>query len=150
MKIVIIGGVAGGASAAARARRLDEDAQIILIERGIEPSFANCGLPYYVGGEIESRDRLLVAPVERLRQRYRLDVRIRQEVNAINRAQETVAVKNLENGSSYDETYDRLIIATGASPNDPPNERSSCTATLGNGDTWPPSYFNIAASKPST
>ena len=75
MKIVIVGGVAGGASAAARARRLDENAEIVLLERGAEPSFANCGLPYYVGGEIESRDKLLVAPAERLRQRYRLDVR---------------------------------------------------------------------------
>ena len=67
-KIVIIGAVAGGASAAARARRLDESAEIILIERGAEPSFANCGLPYYIGGEIESREKLLVAPAERLRQ----------------------------------------------------------------------------------
>ena len=81
-KIVIIGGVAGGASAAARARRLDESAEIILIERGAEPSFANCGLPYYVGGEIESREKLLVAPAERLRQRYRLDVRTRSEVTS--------------------------------------------------------------------
>ena len=89
MKIVIIGAVAGGASAAARARRLDEDAEIILIERGTEPSFANCGLPYYVGGEIESRDKLLVAPASQLRQRHRLDVRTRQEVTAINRDEQS-------------------------------------------------------------
>lgn len=120
MKIVIIGAVAGGASAAARARRLDEDAQIILIERGFEPSFANCGLPYYVGGEIESRGKLLVAPAERLRQRYKLDVRTRQEIVAIDRNQKTVSVKILENGETYDETYDRLIISTGASPFRPP------------------------------
>ena len=120
MKIVIIGAVAGGASAAARARRLNEDADIILIERGVEPSFANCGLPYYVGGEIKSRGKLLVAPAERLRQRYRLDVRTRQEVTAINRDQKSVSVKNLENGETYEEAYDRLIVSTGASPFRPP------------------------------
>lgn len=120
MKIVIIGAVAGGASAAARARRLDEEAEIILIERGSEPSFANCGLPYYVGGEIESRDSLLVAPAAQLRQRHRLDVRTRQEVTAINRDDQTVTVKNLETGETYSESYDRLIISTGASPFRPP------------------------------
>ncbi len=120
MKIVIIGAVAGGASAAARARRLDEDAEIILIERGTEPSFANCGLPYYVGGEIESRDKLLVAPAAQLRQRHRLDVRTRQEVTAIDREGQSVTVKNRETGETYAETYDRLVIATGASPFRPP------------------------------
>lgn len=120
MKIVIIGAVAGGASAAARARRLDEDAEIVLIERGTEPSFANCGLPYYVGGEIESRDKLLVAPAERLRLRYRLDVRTRQEVTSINRDKQTVDVRNLETGETFTEPYDRLIISTGASPFRPP------------------------------
>lgn len=120
MKIVIVGGVAGGASAAARARRLDEDAEIILIERGPEPSFANCGLPYYVGGEIEKRESLLVAPADRLRHRYRLDVRTRTEVVAINRDNKTVSIRNLETQQTYDETYDRLIIATGASSFRPP------------------------------
>ncbi|MBL7650218.1 MAG: FAD-dependent oxidoreductase, partial [Candidatus Hydrogenedentes bacterium] len=75
MRIVIIGAVAGGASAAARARRLSEEAEIILVERGEAPSFANCGLPYYIGGVIEQRDKLLVAPAQRLIERYRLDVR---------------------------------------------------------------------------
>ncbi|TWT41291.1 Coenzyme A disulfide reductase [Thalassoglobus neptunius] len=120
MKIVIIGAVAGGASAAARARRLDEDAEIVLIERGREPSFANCGLPYYVGGEIESRDKLLVAPADRLRQRYRLDVRTRQEVTSIDRVKQTVDVRNLETGETYTESYDRLVVSTGASPFRPP------------------------------
>ncbi|WP_166830605.1 FAD-dependent oxidoreductase [Thalassoroseus pseudoceratinae] len=120
MKIVIIGAVAGGASAAARARRLDEDAEIVLIERGTEPSFANCGLPYYVGGEIESRDKLLVAPAERLRQRYQLDVRTRQEVTSIDRDNQVVDVRNLVTGETYTESYDRLIISTGASPFRPP------------------------------
>ncbi len=120
MKIVIIGGVAGGASAAARARRLSEDAEIVILERGQHPSFANCGLPYYVGGEIESRDKLLVAPVEMLRQRHRLDVRVRSEVTHIDRENQTVAVTNLDSGDSYNESYDKLIIATGASPFRPP------------------------------
>ena len=120
MRILIIGAVAGGASAAARARRLDEDAEIILIERGPEPSFANCGLPYYVGGEIQSRDKLLVAPAERLRQRYRLDVRTRQEVTSIRRGEQVVEIRDLESNKTYTENYDRLIISTGASPFRPP------------------------------
>lgn len=120
MKIVIIGGVAGGASAAARARRLNEDAEIVVLERGHHSSFANCGLPYYVGGEIQSRDKLLVAPVEMLRQRHRLDVRTRCEVTGIDRDEHLVHVMNLESNESYVETYDKLIIATGASPFRPP------------------------------
>ncbi|QEG23723.1 FAD-dependent oxidoreductase [Mariniblastus fucicola] len=120
MKIVIVGAVAGGASAAARARRLDEDAEIILIERGTEPSFANCGLPYYVGGEIESRSKLLVAPAAMLRQRHRLDVRTRHEVVGIDRDARSVSVKNLGTGETYCESYDRLILSTGAAPFRPP------------------------------
>ena len=120
MKIVVIGGVAGGASAAARARRLNEDAEIIVFERGIEPSFANCGLPYYVGGEIDSRDKLLVAPARRLRQRYRLDVRTRSEVTSVDPKNRTVTVHDLETDRSYHEPYDKLIISTGAAPFRPP------------------------------
>ena len=96
MKIVIVGAVAGGASAAARARRLSEDAEIILFERGEAPSFANCGLPYYVGGVIESRDKLLIAPEQRLIDRYHLDVRTRTEVLTINRPAKTVLFRDLE------------------------------------------------------
>ncbi|WP_404304505.1 FAD-dependent oxidoreductase [Neorhodopirellula lusitana] len=120
MKIVIVGGVAGGASAAARARRLCDNAEIIVLERGHYPSFANCGLPYYVGGKIQSRNKLLVAPIEMLRQRHRLDVRIRSEVVQIDRDNKQVSVRNLESGEEYTETYDKLIIATGASPFRPP------------------------------
>lgn len=120
MKIVIIGGVAGGASAAARARRLDEKAEIVVLERGHHPSFANCGLPYYVGGEISSREKLLVAPIEMLRNRHRLDVRVRCEVVAIDRQEHQVRVRNLETGQEYSESFDKLIIATGASPFRPP------------------------------
>ena len=120
MKIVIIGGVAGGASAAARARRLSDQAEIIVLERGEQPSFANCGMPYYVGGEIESRDKLLVAPIEMLRQRHRLDVRTRSEVVTVDRANKQVLVRDLESAKEYIESYDKLIVATGASPFRPP------------------------------
>lgn len=120
MKIVIIGGVAGGASAAARARRLSEDAEIVLIERGEHPSFANCGLPYYVGGTIQERDKLLVAPVEMLRNRHRLNVQVRTEAIRIDRKNKTVAVRELDGGAEREEAYDKLIIATGAAPFRPP------------------------------
>ncbi len=120
MKIVIVGAVAGGASAAARARRLDEDAEITLFERGEAPSFANCGLPYYVGGVIQQRESLLVAPKQRLVDRYRLDVRTRTEVTAIDREAKVVSVRNLETGEEYEHAYDKLILSPGASPLRPP------------------------------
>ena len=120
MKLVIVGGVAGGASAAARARRLSEDADIILFERGPDVSFANCGLPYYVGGEIAERDKLLVVTPERLRSRFGLDVRTRTSVEAIDRAARTVRVRDLASGREYEEPYDKLILAPGAAPLRPP------------------------------
>ncbi len=120
MKVVIVGGVAGGASAAARARRLSEDAHIVLIERGPDVSFANCGLPYYIGGMIADRSKLLVVTPERLRTRFNLDVRTRCSVEAIDRAQQTVRIHNLETGEEHDESYDRLILAPGAAPLRPP------------------------------
>lgn len=116
MKIVIVGGVAGGASAAARARRLSERAEIVMIERGSDPSFANCGMPYYIGGTIASRDKLLVSPIERLRQRYRLDVRVRESVESIDRQAKQVRIRRLETGEVYTESYDKLILAPGAAP----------------------------------
>lgn len=116
MRILIIGAVAGGASAAARARRLSEEAEIILVERGEAPSFANCGLPYYVGGVIEQRDKLLVAPAQRLIERFCLDVRTRTEAIAIDRANRTVRLRYLENGDEYDQPYDKLILSPGAAP----------------------------------
>lgn len=120
MKIVIVGGVAGGASAAARARRLSESAEIVLIERGPEPSFANCGMPYYIGGEITSRSKLLVTPVERLRVRYRLDVRTQSVVEKIDRQKRVVLVRELPSGRTYEESFDRLILSPGAAPVRPP------------------------------
>lgn len=120
MKLVIIGGVAGGASAAARARRLSEDAEIVLFERGSDPSFANCGLPYYIGGEIRERNKLLVAPIELLVNRLALDVRVRTEVIAIDRAAKTITARNLATGEEYQEAYDKLILSPGARPFKPP------------------------------
>ena len=120
MKIIIVGAVAGGASAAARARRLSEDAEIILFERGHDPSFANCGLPYYIGGEIAERQKLLVAPKELLQQRFRLDVRTRTEVLSIDRENKTVTARDLETGLTSTESYDKLILSPGAKPFVPP------------------------------
>jgi NADPH-dependent 2,4-dienoyl-CoA reductase/sulfur reductase-like enzyme/rhodanese-related sulfurtransferase len=120
MKLLIIGGVAGGASAAARARRLSEDAHIVLFERGPDVSFANCGLPYYLGGEIAERDKLLVVTPDRLRTRFNLDVRVRTSVEAIDRAGKKVRVRDLASRREYEETYDKLILALGAAPIRPP------------------------------
>jgi NADPH-dependent 2,4-dienoyl-CoA reductase/sulfur reductase-like enzyme/rhodanese-related sulfurtransferase len=120
MKLLIVGGVAGGASAAARARRLSEDADIILFERGPDVSFANCGLPYYLGGEISERDKLLVVTPERLRTRFKLDVRVRTMVEAIDRAAKKVRARDLTSGREYEESYDKLILAPGAAPIRPP------------------------------
>ena len=116
MNLLIVGGVAGGASAAARARRLSEEAHIVLFERGPDVSFANCGLPYYVGGEIAEREKLLVTTPERLRSRFNLDVRTRSSVEAIDRSAKTVRVRDLASGREYEERYDKLIVATGAAP----------------------------------
>ncbi len=120
MKLVIIGGVAGGASAAARARRLSEEAQIVVIERGSNPSFANCGLPYYIGGIIEDWDKLLVASKGRLEQWYRLEVRARQEAIRIDRSNKKVLVRNLADGTEYAESYDKLLLSPGAAALRPP------------------------------
>jgi NADPH-dependent 2,4-dienoyl-CoA reductase/sulfur reductase-like enzyme/rhodanese-related sulfurtransferase len=126
MKIAIVGGVAGGASAAARARRLSEESEIIVFERGPDPSFANCGLPYYIGGEIAERDKLLVAPKQMLIDRHRLDIRTRQSVEAIDRANKTLTVKNLVDGTTYTESYDKLILSPGATPLRPPIPGIDC------------------------
>jgi NADPH-dependent 2,4-dienoyl-CoA reductase/sulfur reductase-like enzyme/rhodanese-related sulfurtransferase len=120
MKLLIVGGVAGGASAAARARRLSEDAEIIVFERGPDVSFANCGLPYYVGGEIADRKKLLVTSPELLRTRFNLDVRTRSSVEAIDRTAKKIRVRDLASGREYEEAYDKLILAPGAAPLRPP------------------------------
>lgn len=117
---MIVGGVAGGASAAARARRLCEKCEIIVFERGRHVSFANCGLPYFVGGEIVEQDSLLLQTPETLRARFNLDVRTLTEVLAIDRARKSVRVRELSSGHEYDQPYDALVLSTGASPLRPP------------------------------
>lgn len=119
MKVVIVGGVAGGASAAARLRRLDEKAQIILFERGEYISFANCGLPYYIGGEIKKKSALTLQTPESFRTRFGIDVRVNSEVTDVRPAEKTVAVRTKE-GEEYTETYDKLILSPGAAPIVPP------------------------------
>ena len=118
--IVIVGGVAGGASAATRARRMNEQARIIMFEKDAYVSFANCGLPYYLGGEIQERAKLLVATPELFEKRFRIEVRTRQEVTAIDRAAKMVTVENHVTGVVYREHYDKLILAPGANPLTPP------------------------------
>ena len=120
MKLLIIGGVAGGASAAARAKRIDEKTEIILFERGEYVSFANCGLPYHIGKVIPERESLLVMTPEKLKGRADIDVRIRNEVTSVDPDKKIVTVKNLETSKTYTETYDKLIISTGSSPLRPP------------------------------
>lgn len=119
-RLVIVGGVAGGASAAARARRRCEACEIVVFERGPHVSFANCGLPYFVGGEIVEQDSLLLQTPESLRARFNLDVRVRTEVLSIDRAAQAVEVRELETGRTYLQPYDALILSTGASPLKPP------------------------------
>ena len=120
MKIVIIGGVAGGMSAATRMRRLDADAEIVVIEKSGHVSYANCGLPYYVGGVIEEEEALLLQTPSSLYARFRLDVRIASEVTVIDPAKKTVQVLNELTGDSYELSYDKLVLSPGASPVVPP------------------------------
>ncbi len=119
-RIVIVGGVAGGMSAATRLRRLDEEASIIVLERSGHVSYANCGLPYFVGGVIEDEDDLLLQTPERLFDRFRLDVRVGSEVVGIHPAHHTVAVRATEGGATTELPYDALILSPGAAPVRPP------------------------------
>jgi NADPH-dependent 2,4-dienoyl-CoA reductase/sulfur reductase-like enzyme/rhodanese-related sulfurtransferase len=120
LTIVIVGGVAGGASAATRARRMNENAEIIVLEKDEYVSFANCGLPYYLGGEIAERSRLLVATEDFLRRRFRLDIRTRHEVVSIDRSTKSLAIRDHASGQTYRQAYDKLILAPGATPLIPP------------------------------
>ena len=116
MKYLVIGGVAGGATAAARLRRMDENADIILFERGKYVSYANCGLPYYIGGVIAERDKLFVQTAEGFTARFNIDIRTEQEVTVIHPKEKNVEVKNLRTGQSYTESYDKLVLSPGAEP----------------------------------
>lgn len=119
MKVIIVGGVAGGATTAARLRKLNEKAEIILIERGNFISFANCGLPYYIGNVIKVKNDLLVQTPENFNARFNIDVRVKQEVVKINRKNKNVIIKNLETNEEYEENYDKLVLSPGASPINP-------------------------------
>lgn len=119
-KVVIVGGVAGGATAAARLRRISEDIEIILVERGEYISFANCGLPYYIGDVIKDRKKLLVQTVEGMSKRFRLDIRTFSEAKSIDPETKTVTIQNLQTGEVYQESYDKLLLSPGARPIVPP------------------------------
>lgn len=120
MKVVVVGGVAGGASAAARLRRLDENAEIIILERGGYISFANCGLPYYIGEVIKKRDNLVVQSPEDMKKRFNLDVRVLNEVKNIDTEKKQVEIYDIKNKKNYRENYDKLILSPGAIPIKPP------------------------------
>jgi NADPH-dependent 2,4-dienoyl-CoA reductase/sulfur reductase-like enzyme/peroxiredoxin family protein/rhodanese-related sulfurtransferase/TusA-related sulfurtransferase len=120
MKTVIIGGVAGGASTAARLRRMDESAEILMLERGPYVSFANCGLPYHIGEVIQDREKLLVVTPQDLKALLNIDARVNNEVVRINRAEKTVTIRDVETGRTYDESYDKLVLSPGAGPIIPP------------------------------
>ena len=120
MRILIVGGVAGGASAAARARRLSEESEIIIFERGEYVSFANCGLPYHIGGVIKEREKLLVQTSDSLYRRFRIKVKVKTEVVKIDRIKKNITVKDIDNGNESIELYDYLILSPGADPIKPP------------------------------
>lgn len=133
-KIVIVGGVAGGATTATKLRRLDEQAEIVLFERGEYISFANCGLPYHISGVIEDRAKLLLQTVEGMNARYNMDIRNLTEVTSIDRKEKTITARNVQTGEEYSESYDVLILSPGAKPIVPPIEglKSSNVFTLRN------------------
>ena len=122
MKILIVGGVAGGATAATRLRRLSEENEVIIFEKGQYVSFANCGLPYHISGTIDKRDALLLQTPESLKERYNLDVRVFTEVLSIYTDEKKISVKNLQTGEIYLENYDKLLLSPGAEPIKPPFE----------------------------
>ena len=135
MRVLIVGGVAGGATTATRLRRLDEKAEIIIFERGQYVSFANCGLPYYIGNVIKEKSALLLQTPKSFKNRFNIDVRINQEVIKIDRDNKTILIKNTEDGSEYTEKYDKLVLSPGAEPINPfKNLNSSKIATIRNVD----------------
>ena len=116
MKVVIVGGVAGGATAAARIRRLDEKAEIVVFERSGYISYANCGLPYYIGGVIADPEDLTLQTPESFYSRFRIRMKVHHEVTAIHPDRKTVSVKDLNTGEAFEESYDKLLLSPGAKP----------------------------------
>ena len=150
-RIVIIGGVAGGASAAARARRMSEEASITMFDRGEYISFANCGLPYHLGGDIPNRDSLLLQTPDSFKCRFNVDVKVRSDVESINVEDKTVTVKDLNSGEVYQQPYDKLLLSPGAKSSLPPvpglkNERTFTLRTISDMDRI---IALIAQKKPS-
>ena len=119
-RVLVVGGVAGGASVAARVRRLDEQAEVIMFERGPHVSFSNCALPYHLSGEIENSETLVLMNPEVFRKQYKIEARVRTEVVKVNKDEKTITVKNLETDETYDEAYDKLVLSPGANPIMPP------------------------------
>ena len=119
MKIVIVGGVAGGATAAARIRRLDEQAEILVFERSGYISYANCGLPYYIGGVVEDPEELTLQTPESFFSRFRITMKVHHEVIAVHPERKYVSVRNLESGEVFEEPYDKLLLSPGAKPTQP-------------------------------
>src|SRR6056297_3865000 len=115
-KVLIVGGVAGGASVAARVRRLDESAEVIMFERGPHVSFSNCCLPYHSSGEVENSDDLVLMCPDKFESQYNIEARVYNEVTKIKREEKKVVVKNLETGEEYEEDYDKLVLSPGANP----------------------------------
>src|SRR5690625_3444470 len=115
-KVVIIGGVAGGASVAARVRRLDEQAEVIMFERGPHVSFSNCSLPYHLSGIVEDSQKLVLMDPEIFKSRYNIEARVNQEVVKINRDEKTITIKDFVADKTYEEDYDTLVLSPGASP----------------------------------
>ncbi len=148
-RYIIVGGVAGGMSAATRLRRLDNDAEIVVIEKSGFVSYANCGLPYYIGGVIAKEQDLLLQTPESLNKRFRLDVRVKSEVLRINPGAKSVAVKNLHSNESYELSYDKLILSPGATPIIPPIEGVERAMTLRTVEDTK-KIFEAVSQKPST
>lgn len=148
-RYIIVGGVAGGMSAATRLRRLDNDAEIVVIEKSGFVSYANCGLPYYIGGVIAKEQDLLLQTPESLNKRFRLDVRVKSEVLSINPGAKTVSIKNLNTNENYELSYDKLILSPGATPIVPPIEGVERAMTLRTVEDTK-KIFEAVSKKPST
>lgn len=120
LRVVVVGGVAGGASAAARVKRLNENADVVVFEKGSDVSFSNCGLPYYLSGTVEDSEDLIMMTPAAFRKKHDIDVRVHSEVVSIDREKKTVTVRSTETGETYEQPYDKLVLSPGANPIVPP------------------------------
>lgn len=148
MRYIIIGGVAGGASAAARLRRLDEKAEIVIFEKGAFISYANCGLPYYIGDTIKERDKLFVQTAASFSRRFNIDVRVNTQVNSIEPETKTVTARDLLTGDAYEMTYDKLVLSPGAEPLRPPLPGADLDGIFTLRNVWDTDQIKAFATKP--